>query len=252
MPLFEVVLGTLLVVGLALRVSGALSALLQPAFIVGIASAWARGLQIECGCFGGSGSLVQDASAKYPWEIARDVGLLILSALLVLWPRSRLALDDVLLPQMTSRSEDNVMATSNRRRDEERGVAAAAKVAEMRRAQQTAERRRRSLMVSAVVMAAVVVVVVVFIVVQTRSSGPSVAARDVRGSTADYGFVAGQADAPVTMIAYEDFECPACKSFEETDKAVLKEKVDDGTLKIEYRPIAFSTGCPRPTTRRGR
>lgn len=68
------------------------------AFIIGIASAWARGLQIECGCFGGSGSLVQNASAKYPSEIARDGGLLILSALLVVWPRSKLALDDVLLP----------------------------------------------------------------------------------------------------------------------------------------------------------
>lgn len=98
LPVFEVLVGALLVVGLALRVTGALSALLQLAFVIGIASAWARGLQIECGCFGGSGSLVQDASAKYPWEIARDVGLLLLSALLVVWPRSRLALDDVFLP----------------------------------------------------------------------------------------------------------------------------------------------------------
>ncbi len=97
LPIFEVALGSLLVVGLALRVTGALSALLQLAFIVGIASAWARGLQIECGCFGGSGSLVQDASAKYPWEIARDCGLLILSVLIASWPRSKMALDTVLL-----------------------------------------------------------------------------------------------------------------------------------------------------------
>ncbi len=98
LPVFEVVLGALLVVGLGLRVSGALSALLQLAFIFGIASAWVRGLQIECGCFGGSGSLVQDASAKYPWEIARDCGLLVLSVLIALWPRSKMSLDTVLLP----------------------------------------------------------------------------------------------------------------------------------------------------------
>lgn len=98
LPIFEVVLGTLLIVGLAVRLTGTLSVLLQAAFIIGIASAWARGLQIECGCFGGSGSLVQNASARYPWETARDVGLLVLSALLVAWPRGRLALDDVLLP----------------------------------------------------------------------------------------------------------------------------------------------------------
>jgi uncharacterized membrane protein YphA (DoxX/SURF4 family) len=98
LPVFEIVLGALLIVGLAVRLSAALSALLQAAFIVGIASAWARGLEIECGCFGGSGSLVQNASAKYPWEIARDAGLLVLSALLAVWPRSKLALDDLLLP----------------------------------------------------------------------------------------------------------------------------------------------------------
>lgn len=98
LPIFEVVIGALLVIGLAVRVTGGLSAVLQLAFIIGISSAWARGLQIECGCFGGSGTLVQNASAKYPWEIARDSGLLILSVMLVVWPRSKLALDDVLLP----------------------------------------------------------------------------------------------------------------------------------------------------------
>jgi uncharacterized membrane protein YphA (DoxX/SURF4 family) len=100
LPVFEVVIGAMLIGGFALRLTGTLSALLQLAFIIGIASAWARGLQIECGCFGGSGSLVQNASAKYPWEIARDCGLFILSVLLVVGPRSRLALDDLLLPRV--------------------------------------------------------------------------------------------------------------------------------------------------------
>jgi hypothetical protein len=71
------------------------SALLFLAFIVGISSAWARGLSIECGCFGGGGE-IPDAAAAYPGEIARDVGLLALSLWLVVRPRSRLALDNVL------------------------------------------------------------------------------------------------------------------------------------------------------------
>ena len=71
------------------------SALLLVAFIVGIASAWARGLQIDCGCFGGGG-FDADATAKYPWEIARDVGLLLLSLWLVWRPRTRFALDSLL------------------------------------------------------------------------------------------------------------------------------------------------------------
>ena len=97
LPLVEVVVGVCLVLGLLTRLMGALSALLFLAFIIGIASAWARGLEIDCGCFGGGG-LEEGASSKYPWEIARDVGLLLLSAWLVIWPRTRWSLDAVVFP----------------------------------------------------------------------------------------------------------------------------------------------------------
>lgn len=99
LPALEIVVGLLLVVGLGVRLVAAISGLLFLAFVVGIASAWARGLQIDCGCFGGGG-FAADATAKYPWEIARDVALLVASALLVRWPQTRLALDQVLLPQI--------------------------------------------------------------------------------------------------------------------------------------------------------
>ena len=66
LPILEIVVGALLIVGLGIRVTAALSALMQLAFIIGISSAWARGLQIECGCFGGSGTLVQNAAAQVP------------------------------------------------------------------------------------------------------------------------------------------------------------------------------------------
>lgn len=95
LPVVEVILGTCLVVGLLVRASGLVSALLLAAFVIGIASAWARGIQIDCGCFGGGG-YHQGASADYPWEIARDLLLLIVSLFLVVRPRTRLALDNVL------------------------------------------------------------------------------------------------------------------------------------------------------------
>jgi uncharacterized membrane protein YphA (DoxX/SURF4 family) len=97
LPALEVAVGLLIIVGLGLRLVAVLSALLLVAFIVGIGSAWARGLRIECGCFGGGGESA-NASSAYPREIARDVGLAALSALLALGPRSRLALDTLLLP----------------------------------------------------------------------------------------------------------------------------------------------------------
>lgn len=95
LPAIELVIGAALVLGVLTRFCAVISALLFVAFIIGIASAWARGLQIDCGCFGGGG-LDTEATAKYPWEIARDVGLLGLSLWLVRWPRTRWAMDNLL------------------------------------------------------------------------------------------------------------------------------------------------------------
>ena len=94
-PLLELVIGLLLLAGLLTRPAAVVSAVLLVAFVVGIASAWARGLEIECGCFGGGGTK-EGASAAYPWEIARDLGLLALSGWLVWRPRTPYALDNVL------------------------------------------------------------------------------------------------------------------------------------------------------------
>lgn len=98
LPVLEVVVGALLVLGLLTRGAAAVSGVLFVAFIIGIASVWARGMNIDCGCFGGGG-YDPDARSKYPVEIARDVGLLLLSAYLVWLGRTRLALDDLLFPR---------------------------------------------------------------------------------------------------------------------------------------------------------
>lgn len=95
LPVIEIVVGATLVLGLLTRGSAIVSALLFTAFIIGIASVWARGISIDCGCFGGGG-YDPDATAKYPWEIARDAALL-LTSLFVAWlPSTRLALDAVM------------------------------------------------------------------------------------------------------------------------------------------------------------
>jgi len=95
LPVVEVVIGVALLVGLLTRPVAVVSALLLVGFVVGIASAWARGLSIDCGCFGGGG-FDADATEKYPWEIARDLGLLALSGYLVWLRSSRLSLDAML------------------------------------------------------------------------------------------------------------------------------------------------------------
>ena len=95
LPVVEVVVGTALVLGLLTRGGALVSALLFLVFVGGIASVWARGISIECGCFGGGGAQ-QDVSSSYPLEIARDVGLLALSVFRVWSPRTRFALDRLL------------------------------------------------------------------------------------------------------------------------------------------------------------
>lgn len=95
LPVLEIVVGVCLVAGLLTRVSAVLSALLFAAFIVGISAAWARGLEIDCGCFGGGG-VEEGASEEYPAEIARDLGLLALSLWLAWRPRTPWSVDKVL------------------------------------------------------------------------------------------------------------------------------------------------------------
>lgn len=101
LPALEICIGLLLVVGLAQRLAAAVSLLLFVAFIIGISAAWARGLQIECGCFGGGGASGTNAADKYPWEIARDVGLLAVSLLLAWRPSTRWSVDAVIVPKAT-------------------------------------------------------------------------------------------------------------------------------------------------------
>ena len=107
LPVLEVVVGAMLVLGVLVRGAAVVSALLFAAFIIGIASVWARGIEIDCGCFGGGG-YDPDATSKYPWEIARDVALLALSLFLVWLPRSRWALDSVLFPHTPEEADEPV------------------------------------------------------------------------------------------------------------------------------------------------
>ena len=92
LPFFELAVGLLLIVGAATRVSAALIGLLMIAFIIGIIQAWARGLSIDCGCFGGGGP-VAPGTANYTTPLLRDFGLLALSIYLFYLPQSKFALD---------------------------------------------------------------------------------------------------------------------------------------------------------------
>ena len=99
-PFLEIALGLLLLIGLAVRLSAGISAVLLLIFIAGIVSAWSRGLAIDCGCFSKGGELGAGQSPEYAWEIARDVGFLVLAGILLWRPSTRFSVDGVLMGEI--------------------------------------------------------------------------------------------------------------------------------------------------------
>ena len=87
LPWLEIVIGLLLLVGIATRAVAVASAVLLLGFMVGVTQAWARGLSIDCGCFGGGGA-VDPGQTTYGRELLRDAGFLLLAGWLVVRPRT--------------------------------------------------------------------------------------------------------------------------------------------------------------------
>ena len=92
LPVVEILVGLLLVIGLFTRASAVVGGLLMLAFIIGISWAWAHGYSIDCGCFGGGGTIAA-SQTQYPLDILRDTGLVACAAWLVARPRTTFSLD---------------------------------------------------------------------------------------------------------------------------------------------------------------
>lgn len=94
LPFVELALAALLLLGLATRPAAWASAVLLLVFVGATASVWARGLQIDCGCFGGGGPAAADGP-RYLREMGRDGLFLCLAVLVAAGAPSRFALDNL-------------------------------------------------------------------------------------------------------------------------------------------------------------
>lgn len=92
LPFFEIAVGLLLILGAATRVCAILGGATMFVFIIAIAQAWARGLNIDCGCFGGGGA-IDPSQTRYLQEILRDAGLLLMALFLIRYPATKYSLD---------------------------------------------------------------------------------------------------------------------------------------------------------------
>ena len=97
LPWFEMAIGLLLIIGIAVRLSAIISGAIMVVFIAAIISVWARGILIDCGCFGGGGAIDPSKAAEvhrtYAIEIARDLGLALLALYLYFFPYGLLSID---------------------------------------------------------------------------------------------------------------------------------------------------------------
>jgi len=221
LPFVELALAVLLVVGLATRLAAIVAVGLLAVFVAGIVSAGARGLRVDCGCFGGGGTVGQ---THYLTEVVRDLALLAVGLAVARWRPGALAADDRLAPP-TPETRAPVGSGPRARAATARAEATAARLA------------RRHLLVSAGAAAGLLL-----------AAGAGLAAgREPRldstiappGVTAAGGVVVGRPDAPVRLVAYEDPQCPHCADFEAQDGPAVAAAIQAGRVSVEYRMRSF-------------
>jgi uncharacterized membrane protein YphA (DoxX/SURF4 family) len=92
LPVLEILLAVFLLAGLFTRIAAIVWLAMMAAFMFGVIWAWARGLNIDCGCFGGGGE-VEEGATNYPVHLAERIGFIALGTWLLLFPRSRFSVD---------------------------------------------------------------------------------------------------------------------------------------------------------------
>ncbi|MEV0690646.1 thioredoxin domain-containing protein [Streptomyces sp. NPDC050388] len=117
-----------------------------------------------------------------------------------------------------------------------------------REKQKTADRRRRTLIVGASVVCVLGLAAVIGVVAAnagkndgSTEAGPVVAPSGALGKDG-LAIPVGKENAKSTLTVWEDFRCPACKSFELAYRPTLHELTRSGQLKIEYHLVTLIDG----------
>jgi protein-disulfide isomerase len=227
-------LGILLVVGLASRLVGVLQGLLLIVYIGGIVSVWARGLSIDCGCFGGGGP-VAVGHTQYPLDILRDIALLALAAIVVTWAPGRFAVDR-LLGVMPQHPGDLAPDESHTAEPVEAGPGGAAP-----------HRGPSERLIGAGVLVLVLVLAAAGTVAQrdraaaesTAYPGPYAPATMTAGNTVT---MAQPGVTKPVLVIYEDFQCSVCDEFELANGGLIERLAYLGRVKVVYHLFTIFVG----------
>lgn len=130
-------------------------------------------------------------------------------------------------------AEEKAAAQARREQRQARTLRAREQAEERRKAAKRREQLTRAGLVAAVLA---LVVGGYFLVTSLGSDKPDTAPE---GATGSYGMLVGDADAPKSIVVYEDFLCPFCGQLEKTVRDRLDAAVEAGDVKVEYRPLPF-------------
>jgi len=111
LPFVELFVGVYLLIGLLTRMAGIAACVLMVLFLIAQGQAWARGLSLDCGCFG---TLTHERVGFI--TILRDVALGLPSLVMALYPARLLSIDRSFLglPDRFTEAVVGVLSAGNR------------------------------------------------------------------------------------------------------------------------------------------
>jgi protein-disulfide isomerase/uncharacterized membrane protein YphA (DoxX/SURF4 family) len=225
LPVLEFCIAILLILGVAVRLAAIVSGVLFVVFLIGIIQAAARGIQLECGCFGGGGETAQGTT--YTLDILRDIGLLILAVYLILWSYTKISVEQVLA------RNDHVEQPSAKRMRTDTGRR---KYNAMLEARKKAA-RERSLWLNVSLGIVVLLIALVGVSVQHNRAKIAGSLTATHASVAN-GVLYGKA-AAATVDVYEDFQCPNCLNFEKSAMKTVDAAVVANKAQVKFHIMSF-------------
>jgi protein-disulfide isomerase len=109
---------------------------------------------------------------------------------------------------------------------------------EERRREAERAKRRRVLTVAGIAVAVVAAIVVVGVIVQTQRNTVTAVVKP-KNLSAEGGVAFGLGGGVPVITLYEDYQCPACKQFEESLGGTIQQLVAQGKVRAVYKPVAI-------------
>jgi protein-disulfide isomerase len=123
------------------------------------------------------------------------------------------------------------------------------RLAEERKRQSDRRKKTRALLVAVGALAAIAIAVIVVVVLRSGGGEPAdpVATAPLTRQADGSMVMARPGVTAPTLEIYEDFQCPACKKFEEETGRTIQELAAAGELRVVFRPFSLFRQWPEPT-----